>query len=107
MTLEGAHVSGDGNQKLISYPDHGMCHKLHHSAVYEPQLIPLNMAKSYVKDCIKSLSHSPQIEATNISHPKDPGHPKDTCYIVPKRKEKKSCFDKSAVSFWALFLTDF
>jgi hypothetical protein len=25
----------------------------------------------------KNLSHSPQIEATNLSHPKDPGHPKD------------------------------
>ena len=79
MTLEGAHVSGDGNQKLISYSDHGMCHKPHHSTIYAAQLIPqkvLSMAKGYVKDCIKNLSHSPQIEATNLSHPKD------TCYTV-------------------------
>jgi len=34
----------------------------------------------------KNLSHSPQIEATNLSHPKDPGHPKDTCYTVTTYK---------------------
>ena len=74
MTLESAHVRGDGNQKLISYSDHGMCHKPHHSAKYATQLIPkniLSMAKGYVKDCIENLSYLPQIEATNHSHPKD------------------------------------
>ena len=40
VTLEGAHVSGDGNQKLISYSGHGMCHKPHHSTVYASQSIP-------------------------------------------------------------------
>ena len=77
-------MSGNGNQKLISYSDYGMCHKPHHSAVYAAQLIPLSMVKTDVKDCIKNLSHSSQIEATNLSHPKDPGHPKDTCFTSGK-----------------------
>ena len=54
--LESAHVSGDGNQKLISYSYHGMCHKPHHSTEYTAQLIlqkVLSMAKGYVKDSIK------------------------------------------------------
>ena len=54
--LESAHVSGDGNQKLISYSDHGMCHKPHHSTVYAAWLIPrkvLSIAKGYVKDSIE------------------------------------------------------
>jgi hypothetical protein len=54
--LKSAHVSGDGNQKLISYSDHRMCHKPHHSTVYTAQLIPqkvLSIAKGYVKDSIQ------------------------------------------------------